>query len=250
MKSRSHLPAGLSRSRPRAVRLSGGGRALAVTAVLLCLAAPAVAILVHRQATAEHADRDALLQSGVVTNGLVTRLNRESEDDKRAMVYYRFVTDGRTFEDREKVPFRLWSTLSVGSTLPIRHLAGNPSLNVPDGVVPKVMPLALGYVLAPLLLVIAAVCGFGLKYQHRLLSEGRAALATITTVKKHKGQHGSYQQVGYEFALLNGARQSGSTNITSAERSVGSSIAVLYDAEHPRRSRPYPLSLVRLAESE
>jgi hypothetical protein len=113
-----------------------------------------------------------------------------------------------------------------------------------------VMPLALGYVIGPLLLLIAVICGFGLKKQHRFLAEGRAALATITTAKKHRGQHGSYYQVRYEFPLVNGARQSGSTHTTSAPPPVGSSIAVLYDDEHPKRSRPYPLSLVQLAEAD
>jgi hypothetical protein len=189
MKSHSHLPEGLYRSRPRQVRLSPAGRVLGATAVALCLAAPAVGIGLNRMAAAEHADRKALLQSGVVTEGVVTRLKRESKEDKRAMVYYSFKADGRTVEDREKIPFRLWSTLSVGSSLPIRYLAGESQLNVPDGVVPSVMPLALGYVIGPLLLLIAVICGFGLKKQHRFLAEGRAALATITTAKKRIDAH-------------------------------------------------------------
>jgi hypothetical protein len=250
MRSYSTLPPGLYRSRPRPTRLSAAGRVLAGVAIALCLAAPAVGIGLNRMAAAEYADRKALLELGVVTEGVVTRLKRESKEDKRAMVYYRFEADGRTVEDRAKIPFRLWSTLSVGSALPIRYLAGESKLNVPDGVIPSVMPLTLGFFIGPLLLVIAVICGVGLKKQHGLLSEGRAALATITKVKKHRGQHGSYYQVGYTFALLNGAEQTGSIHVTAKPPEVTSSIVVLYDAENPRRSRPYPLSLVQLSESD
>ena len=251
MRSFSTLPPELYRSRPRAVRLTGAGRALAVTAVLLCLATPAVAFLMHRQTVRDRVERDALLNSGVVTDGVVVRLKRESKDSKRASVYYQFAVHGRSVESRAKVPIARWRGLSVGSTLPIRYLGSNPALNIPDGAVPSVMPEALPYVLSPLLLMIAAVCWFGLHSQRRLLSDGRAALAVIKHVTKHRGQHGeSYRRLKYEFPLLSGTVQTGSVTTTKKVPEVGSSIAVLYDAEHPRRSRPYPLSLVRVAESD
>lgn len=251
MKTHSHLPEGLYRSRPRAVRLSGAGRALAVTAVLLCLAAPTVAVLMHAQAVVDRAERDALLSSGVVTDGVVVRLKRESKEGKRASVYYRFTADGRTFESRAKVPIARWKTLDVGDSLPIRHVEANPDVNIPDGVVPSVMPAALPFIVSPLLLMIGLFSWFGLQFQRRLLSDGRAAVAVVTSISKHRGQHGeSIRRMKYEFPLLSGALQSGSASTTKTGPEVGSSIVVVYDDEHPRRSRPYPLSLVRLAESD
>ena len=250
MKSHSQLPAGLYRSMPREVRLSRAGRVLATTAILLCLLSPIVALVLRQQAGGEHARRDALLRDGVVTRGLVTRLRRESKDDKRSTVYYQFEANGLTVKDRAKIPLARWRTLETGTALSIRYLPTDPSVSTPDGVVPKVMPLWLGYLLAPILLIIAAAISSGLRHQRRLLSEGRAAIAVVKDVKKHRGQHGSYHTVRYEFPLLSGAVQTGSVNTTAKPLAVGSSIAVLYDDEQPRRSRPYPLSLVRLAESD
>ncbi|TAK19128.1 MAG: hypothetical protein EPO35_00540 [Acidobacteria bacterium] len=251
MKSHSTLPQELYRSRPRAVRLTGGGWALSVTAIVLCLAAPVVAILLQNQAVRDRVERDALLHSGVVTDGVVTRLRRESKDSNRASVYYQFAANGRTFEARAKVPIARWKALSVGSSLPIRHLDANPALSIPDGVVPSVLPSALPYIVSPLPLVPGLLCWLGLRYQRRLLSEGRAAMAIVTKVTKHRTQHGgSYRHVRYEFPLLSGAVQTGSVQTSAAAPEVGSTIAVVYDAERPRRSRPYPLSLVRLAESD
>ena len=250
MKSYAALPQGLYRSMPREVRLSGAGRMLAATAILLVLFAPIAMLVIRQEAAGEHARRDALLHDGVVAPGVVTRLKREGGDDKRSMVYYQFEANGLIVKDREKIPLAKWRALDTGSPLPIRYLPNDPSVSTPDGLVPKVVPLWLGYLVGPILLVIAAVCGLGLRDQHRLLSEGRAAIAVIRDVKKHRGQHGSYYAVRYEFPLLSGAAQSGTVNPSSKSPDVGSTIAVLYDAEHPRRSRPYPLSLVRLAEPD
>src|SRR6185436_10344143 len=124
-------------------------------------------------------------------------------------------------------------------------------LNFPDGMVPGVMPAALPYILSPMLLAIGVVCWFWLHFQRRLLSEGRAAIAVIKSVTKTRGQHGeSIRRVKFEFPLLNGALQTGSVQTTAKVPEAGSTIAVVYDAENPRLSRPYPLSLVRLAESD
>ena len=251
MKSFSTLPPELYQSRPRSVRLSGGGRALGAVAVALCLAAPTAAILLQRQTHLDRAERDALLHSGVVTDGTVTRLKRESKESKRASVYYRFSANGRAFESRAKVPIAQWQALDVGSAVPIRYVAANPDWNIPDGVVPGVLPAAVSYVLSPLLVMIGLVCWLALRYQRRLLSEGRAAMAVIKTVTKRRGQHGeSIKTLRYEFPLLSGAVQTGSFQTTAKALDVGTTIAVLYDAERPRVSRPYPLSLVRLDETD
>lgn len=251
MKSFSTLPQELYRSRPRFVRLSGAGRAIAAVAVLLCLAAPALGIFLQRKVVTDRANRDALLQSGVVTQAIVFRLTRDSKENKRATVYYQFAADGRPFEDHAKVPVTQWRALSVGRTLPVRYVPANPAVSIPDGVDPNVMPSALPYILSPLPLVIGLALLLTLRFQRALLSDGRAAMAVITSVKKRRGQHGeSIKTVRYEFPQLSGVAQTGSVQTHSSVPEVGSSIAVLYDAEHPRRSRPYPLSLVRLGDGD
>jgi hypothetical protein len=249
MKSFATLPQELYRSRPRAVQLSGRGRVLAVAAVLLCLAAPAVWMLLERQAHADRVERDALLQSSDVINGVVTRLKRDSKENKTATVYYRFNTDGNAYEAHSKIPMVRWRTLNVGGALPIRYVTANPQWNIPDGVAPGVMPAAIPYLIAPLPAVIGIAFFLAIRYQRRMLSDGRAALAVIKTVTKRRGQHGeSIKTMRYEFPLLNGSVQTGSFTTNGKALDVGTSIAVLYVDEYPRRSRPYPLSLVRVAE--
>jgi hypothetical protein len=251
MKSFSTLPQELYRSRPRELRLSGAGRAIGVVAIALCLAAPALGIFLRRQAMTDRFDRHALLQSGVVAEGVVVRLKRDSKENKRATVYYQFTANGRAFEDHARVPMARWRTLNVGRAFPVRYVAANPAVNIPDGVEPGVMPSALPYILSPLPLLIGLVCLLTLQLQRGLLSNGRAAMAVVKSVTKRRGQHGeSIKTVRYEFPLLSGVTQAGSLQTHSAAPEVGSAIAVLYDAEHPRRSRPYPLSLVRLAEGD
>jgi hypothetical protein len=182
---------------------------------------------------------------------VVVRLTRDSKDNKRATVYYQFAANGRAFEDHSKIPMARWRTLRVGQAVPVRYVRENPSVSVPDGVEPGVLPSALPYILAPLPLLLGVVMWLSLQYQRGLLSDGRAVLAVVKSVTKRRGQHGeSIKTVRYEFSLLSGAVQTGSFQTQRAVLDVGSSIAVLYDADHPRRSRPYPLLLVGLAESD
>lgn len=245
MKSYSSLPQGLYQSRPRHVRLSGAGRALATLALALCMGAPVVAVALHRQALRERAEQVALLESGLVTDGVITRLKRESKDSKRASVYYRFEANGRTFEDHIKVPITRWRELRQGYPLPIRYLGANPKVSVPNGLTPGATPVAIAYIVSTVMLAGGVACWLVLVFQRRLLSDGRAAMAVIKSTKKKRTQHGSYWHVVYEFPLLDGTVQSGSTQTGKAPE-VGSSIAVLYDGDNPRRSRPYPVNLVRL----
>jgi len=251
MKSFTTLPPELYRSRPRAVRLSGPGRALAAVGLLLCLAAPALGIFLRRQVIVGRAESYALQQSGVATDAVVIRLTHDSKESKRATVYYQFAANGRPFEDHSKIPIAQWRTLRVGHALAVRYVPANPSVSVPEGVEPNVMPAALPYILSPLPFIIGVAFLLTLQYQRGLLSDGRAAIGVVKTVKSRRGQHGeSIKTVRYEFPLLSGAVQTGSFQTHRSALEVGSSIAVVYDDERPRRSRPYPLSLVRLAESE
>lgn len=251
MTSGTNLPPGLYRSRPREVRLSGAGRVLAVIAVLLFVSAPVVGVLMQRRAESERVERDTLLRSGEIATGTVTRLKRDSDNgNKRSWVYYQFTADGLTFSDRAKIPVARWRTLSVGDTLPIRHVPGNPAVNAPDGIVPGVLPSALAYVLAGLLLLIGLFCWLSLQFQRRLLSNGRAVIGVVRSVTKQRTQHGPTYRMRYEFPLLNGAMQPGSAQTSAKGPGAGTSIIVLYDDERPKQSRPYPLSLVRLTEQD
>jgi hypothetical protein len=251
MRSTSTLPQELYRSRPRPVRLSGAGRALAVTAVLLCLAAPVIAVLLHRETVTDSANRSALLRRALIVNGAVARVHRDSKNSKRSTVGYQFRVNGEVFENEAKLPSDRARAFKVGSPLPIRYLAENPDVNIPDGVLYSVPPVALGYILAPLPLGLGLAFWLVLRYQRRLLTDGRAAMAVITSVTTSRGQHGeSIRHVHYEFQLLSGVAHSGAVQTREKVPEVGSSVAVLYDDERPYRNRPYPLSLVRVVDSD
>jgi hypothetical protein len=232
------------------VRLSGAGRVLAALAIALFVSAPVVAALLHQKAVADRVERDALLQSAEIVTGTVTRLKRDSDSKKRAWVDYQFVADGLTYSRRAKIPTARWQALSVGGTLPVRYLPADPATNIPDGVAPSVLPVALPYILAPLLVLCGLLCWLNLRYQRRLLTDGRPVIAVVKSISKQRTQHGPHYRMRYEFPLMNGAMQPGSAATSAKGPGVGSSIVVLYDDERPKSSRPYPLSLVRVVDGD
>jgi hypothetical protein len=115
------------------------------------------------------------------------------------------------------------------------------------GTTPGVMPLWLP------VLVALAIAGGGwgclavLAAERRLLMEGRPAPAMVTAHLKHHSQHGTHRSMTYDFLLLNGAMTSGKSSTSSKPPAIGSVICVIYDADRPSRSKPYPFSLVRPA---
>jgi len=241
------IPADLQQSRPRRVRLSHSGRALALLIALLCAGAPAVIIFMSRAAVRQREVARQLDANGAVTTATVTKLTHESKESNGA-VRYEFSVAGRTYSAREKVPMRQWRTLRVGSTLRVRYVVGHPDDNIPDGLTPRVLPLWLPYVLALTMLVIGALCYAALRAARRLLEEGRVATATVRKHLVSHSQHGTHRSMTYDFATLSGVRVTGKSGTTSKAPAVGSGILVVYDSESPKRNKPYPLSLVKLGE--
>jgi hypothetical protein len=82
--------------------------------------------------------------------------------------------------------------------------------------------------------------------QRELLSSGRPAVSRVTETRKVHGSHGHQGiEIRHEFAVLSGARQTGTFAANTKPPAPGSEIIVLYDAETPSRSARYPLPLVR-----
>ena len=69
----------------------------------------------------------------------------------------------------------------------------------------------------------------------------------VTRMRKRHTQHGAYNVVYYQFALPEGGVCQGRCNVGGKVMPKDSVICILYDPENPRRSAPYPLSLVKLA---
>jgi len=240
------IPADLQQSRPRRVRLSGAGRALALVIALLLAGAPTAAIFMYRAALNQREVARQLETDGAVTNARVTRLKRESKDSNRASVYYEFSMAGRDYRESAKVPMAQWRELRVGSPLAVRYVVGDPAESIPDGLTPKVLPLWLPYLLAAIMLAAGGGCFALLRADRRLLEDGRVATATVREHLVSHSQHGTHRSIRYDFPTLSGVRVSGKSATSAKPPAIGSGVLVLYDSEAPKRNKPYPLSLVRL----
>lgn len=242
-------PAGLEWSRPRAVRLTGTGRFVAALIVTLLIAAPGVGLLIARESYAAAARRQQIETASVVTSGVVTRLTKESKDSNSGNVFYEFEADGRRYDGHMRIRRSWWRMLSVGDPLAVRYATAAPSNNVPDGQWPRVTPLWLSWLVGLAIAGSAALLGVKVQREWQLLAEGRIAEGTVRAVKVSRSQHGTHRSISYDFALLSGARQTGSHSVSRTPPEVGSSVVVIYDAERPKRNKTYPFSLVTTVRS-
>jgi hypothetical protein len=237
-------PDGLGYSRLRPVSLTGGGIALLVVAVLMILGAVPAGIGLGTTAKRQAKDHRLLQEQGVNTEARITRLWRSGDKNQQHLVSYRFTVQERAYEARNKVPTRIWQTLTVGSSLPVRFLPSDPKVNHPTEWDDTPMPNWLPYLLSGALVVIAFGVTIPLRIQMRLLTEGRPAPGTVTGHRRTKD--GTILR--YEFVLLNGATAKGRGQ-SRRPPAIGAPICVLYDPENPRRNAPYPLTLVKLTRS-
>lgn len=239
------LPAELTRSAPRDVALTTGGRAVVVVAWLLAAAALVAGFALHRESQRQSQAALDFDQRSVTGDAVVDRLWRQTGgEDKPAFAAFHFDAGGTRIDGESRLPLRQWRRLSTGSTVPLRYLPDNPRRFVLAGQRPGGIPFAVPYVVSSILSAIALACFAAVQWQRRLLSEGRPAPAVVTAVRKHKGSHGTtHRQISYEFPLLAGTIATGKA---AAVAEVGARISVVYDPERPTRNRPYPFSLVTL----
>ncbi len=239
-------PPRIGESLPRAIELSGGGRALATAAALLFVGSIVGGAWMTRVANTQAANRSALLSRGVTTTGLVARLWSDGDDRRR--VRYQVVLDGRRYERESHVTNEQRRTLTVGAPIDVRYLPNNPAVNDLAGSTRSGIPIAVPYLLGGGLVILGLLCVAALNREQQLLSEGRLAPATVTGTKtRHSSHGGTHRSVRYEFKLLSGAMARGRAPASGKLPAIGSTIYVIYDPERPGRSATYPLSLVRPA---
>jgi len=239
-------PRGLLQSRPRAVELTATGLALVTVAIVLFAGAIVAGIALYGEATRQAESRRALMVGGVMTDGQVTRL--WNDGDNRRRVEYGFAVDGRSYSGRVTVSAQRRRQLATGSAVRVRYVPANPRLNDLGGVVRGGMPIALPFIVSPLIAALGGLCLLIISGQRQLLTEGRAAPAVVTAHRVHQSSHGGkHASIVYEFPLLSGAVASGKSSTSAKPPAVGSVICVLYDPDRPKRNALYPLSLVRPA---
>lgn len=238
------LPWELERSAPRDVRLTTGGRALVLLAWLLAAGALAAGVSLHvgaqRQADAA-LDMD---RRAVAASASVDRVWRKSGDGKPAYAAFHFDANGARIDGESRMEVAVWRALHVGSTLRVRYLPDEPRRWVVDGARKGRLPFWVAYAASTTLAALALLCGTVVRSQRTLLSEGRAAHATVTAVNKQHGSHGaSHIVMSYEFPLFGGGTTTGKATV-SKPAPIGSAITIVYDADEPKRNHPYPFSLV------
>ena len=244
------LPRELDTSRPRAVRLTAGGRMLAALAVTLFVASVGAGIGMSRVADRQVREQRIFADEGIDTHGEVVRLWRGSGKDQSRWVSYRYAVAGRTYESRTEIGSSKWKALRVGATVPVRYVRSDPAWSFPAGVQPNVMPAWLPFVVAGILAIAGGLALVLIDRQRRLLMGGRAAPATVTRHALQRTRHGGRQpSITYTFQLLSGATAEGTSGPSTKVPAIGSVICVLYDPDRPGRSAPYPLPLVRPAGS-
>ena len=242
-------PPGLEWSRPRAVRLSSAGRGMAIAAVAMLLAGPAAGVAMFHESRTQAALRQQVIDHPAIAAGVITNLTKESKDSNSGTVHYAFDAEGQHITNKMRIRRSWWRELSVGDPLPVRYAAGAPSINAPDGMLPRVLPQWLAFLIGGLLIGLSALFGAILRADLRLLGEGRIAEGTVREVKVSRSQHGTHRTMHYDFATMSGARVSGKCGTSKHGPAVGGSIVVIYDSESPKRNKPYPLKLVTTVQS-
>jgi len=240
-------PKGLGHSAPRPVRLTREGIAVLVMGGLLLAGAAAAGIGLGGMATRQAGEGRMLREQGVEVRGVITRLRRTRGDDPELRVYYRFASPDGTHTGHANAPRRLWDELREGSELPIRYLPSNPAVSVPSGWDRNVLPMLAVVACAASLVLAGVLVIWRVRREVYLLSEGRAAPAVVTRLRKvhHHHHHQQGTVVYYEFLLLSGAAAEGKYGPLRRPPAVGSTLSVVYDPDNLRRSACYPLRLVR-----
>jgi Protein of unknown function (DUF3592) len=243
---RFSLPPALARSAPRDVALTTGGRVLMLLAWLLAAGALGGGIALHLEARRQANAALDFDRRAVTATAVVDRLWRKTHnDEKPPFAAFHFDAGGARIESESRMRLSAWRQLRTGSTLPVRYLPDNPRQFMLAGERRNRLPFAVAYIVASALATVALLCAAAVRWQRRLLSEGRAAPAVVTAVRKHQGSHGSHREMVYEFPVLAGTTATGKAHATKATE-IGLPIAVVYDPERPTRNRPYPFSLVTL----
>ena len=234
-------PTELQRSCPREVRLKAAGRMLLAIAVICLLGAPLAGALLHVKATADRNQRRELTAKGQDGRAVVTRRWIEKGEHPRYLVYYSYEAAGRSFRGRIGVTYSTWTRLEQGIELPVRYMPLDPQRHLVPGHEDQLMPLWLPYLVAGAAAAAGWLLTLPLRWQRRLLSEGRPAPGVALSHKR--SQH--MIVVRYAFMTLSGAIVEGKSEAVKNPPPVGSLLCILYEQDNARNNRAYPFSLSR-----
>lgn len=239
------LPPELRRAIPRPVRLTVTGKVVLVAALISVPEALVLGAWLYQSARSSQGRAEERRRSAVITDGIVTAA-RGGAGGSRRRVEYGFSVNGRPYRGSFRVHADRTRRYEPGSPLKVAYLPADPAVNWPAHQQPAALPLWIGPVAAACILTVGAGLLAWLRSQRRLLEEGRAAVGAVTRVEPIRGRSAGYR-IHYEFRLLSGATRTGHFDVARNPLRPAHPVVVLYDPDEPRRQRPYPFPLVRVA---
>jgi len=188
-----------------------------------------------------------LQRSAITADAVVTRVRRPGGNDSQVTAYYRYTAASREYQGQTRLRKRdpMWRTIATGTRIRVVYLPSRPDRSWLEGRGPRERPqwmaVIVPVVCVPLALLLAAI----LQYQRRLLEDGRAVMASVTSAEKKSKSEDSWRIV-YSWHLLNGATRTAHVDRSAQPAGAGAFLPVIYDADRPERHATYPLSLVKL----
>jgi hypothetical protein len=231
---------------PRKVQLTGKGIALALVAAIIIAIALLYACFIAREAARQLQIRTALRSAGNETMGQIESV-RNPYHALKEYVDYSFIADGKTYTGEAIVPHEDYQSISQASSLAIRYLPENPSVNHPVDWEWSPMTEWDAY------FVVILIAGLGcilfippqMQFQRSLARKGAVAIGVVTKCSV-SGKWGEYITLRYEFRTQDGSAAQGRGS-SQTRQEIGAKILILYLPQEPRRNVPYPLSSWRIA---
>jgi hypothetical protein len=242
----SRLPPELLGSVPRDVRLTSGGVAVVVTAIVLAIGALVSAIVMVVVYARSESERQLREQDSVTAGAEVVRIAVARGEEQRRTVTYRYDVDGRRYTGTARLRESDRRDLKTGDPIQIGYLASRPQTNWLTGYERRGFPIWTIPIVSLSLLLAAAAVARSVRRQWILLSEGRAAQARVISTKKvHRDHKRTAFRVSYEFQTLSGAKQTSRCEVGKTPPPIGTQIPIVYHRDKPQWSAAYPLQLVR-----
>lgn len=245
------VPPVLLRSTPRAVRVNAAGQAVLFGAVALIAAGIWGAIELNRRAdiAARHA---ALFASErmLAAGDIIHLRKRGGDDEHRITAHYRYSVRGRELTGETSLRRDDNDSFAVGTPVGVWYLPSEPGASWLDGYAPRrraqwpgtAVPFACAVAAIGLIAVV--------RRQANLLTNGRAAMATVTKIEKKRTDKGTVWVVHYQFTTMSGATRTGKYHDRKKNLpAIGTAVPVLYERDNTYRHSKYPMSFVRMEES-
>ncbi len=236
------IPAPLLRSTPRPVALTGAGKAVAVTALLIVAGAIAAGIGLYLLASRDRERERSMRTEAASAQAEVIRTGRTHGDHPHRFADYVYRTGGVSYRGRV-VPHGT-ERFEAGDQITVRYLLSDPRFSWLPGHKPSSLPFWLVPLVPAVLLLVALAIGARIRAERTLLETGRPAIAVVTKTKPFQANNRRAYRVSYDFRILSGATRSGRYDI-SRPPETGAHLIVVYDPDRPNRNARYPFTLVR-----